>query len=211
MIRVLVVDDHAIVRHGLRQLFETTDDIELVGEATDGERAIAMVRELTPCLVLMDLSMPGMDGVEATRRIVEEHPGIAVVVLTSFGEKHRILSALDAGAVGYLLKHMDPEEILEAVRAVAEGGAPLDPKVARVLLEARSQPQPAAELTQREREVLQLLADGLPNKQIALRLGITERTVKAHLTSVFQAIGVTDRMQAALWARDHLPGAAAQA
>ncbi len=111
--------------------------------------------------------------------------------------------------MGYLLKHMDPEEILEAVRAVAEGGAPLDPKVARVLLEARAQPQPAADLTGREREVLQLLADGLPNKQIALRLGITERTVKAHLTSVFQSIGVTDRMQAALWARDNLPGAAA--
>jgi DNA-binding NarL/FixJ family response regulator len=211
MINVLVVDDHAIVRHGLRQLFETTDDIVMVGEATDGEQAIAMVRDRTPGLVLMDLSMPGLDGIEATRRIVEEHPGIAVVVLTSFGEKNRILSALDAGAVGYLLKHMDPEEILEAVRAVAEGGAPLDPKVARVLLEARAQPQPAADLTQREREVLQLLADGLPNKQIALRLGITERTVKAHLTSVFQAIGVTDRMQAALWARDNLPGAAAQA
>jgi DNA-binding NarL/FixJ family response regulator len=209
MIRVLVVDDHAIVRHGLRQLFETTDDIVLVGEATNGEDAIGMVRDERPGLVLMDLSMPGMDGIEATRRIVQEHPGIAVVVLTSFGEKNRILSALDAGAVGYLLKHMDPEEILEAVRAVAEGGAPLDPKVARVLLEARAQPQPAADLTGREREVLQLLADGLPNKQIALRLGITERTVKAHLTSVFQAIGVTDRMQAALWARDNLPGATA--
>ncbi len=207
MIEVLVVDDHAIVRHGLAQLFETTDDIRLVGQATNGEDAIAMVAEHRPGLVLMDLSMPGMDGVEATRRIVAEHPGIAVVVLTSFGERKSILSALDAGAVGYLLKHMDPEEILEAVRAVAEGGAPLDPKVARVLLETRAQPQPAADLTGREREVLVLLADGLPNKQIALKLGITERTVKAHLTSVFQSIGVTDRMQAALWARDNLTGA----
>ncbi len=203
MISVMVVDDHAIVRHGLQQLFATTDDIDVVGAASDGEQAVALAASLAPSIVLMDLSMPGLDGVEATRRIVADRPGTTVVVLTSFGDQGRILDALDAGAVGYLLKHVDPEEILEAVRAAAAGGAPLDPRAARALLDARTSPS-AADLTDREREVARLLADGLPNKVIAQRLGISERTVKAHLTSVFQRIGVTDRVQAALWAREHV-------
>lgn len=205
MIDVMLADDHAIVRHGLSQLFATTDDIRLVAQASDGDEAVALAQQHRPAIVLMDLSMPGMDGVEATRRIVASQPGTAVVVLTSFGDQTRILEALDAGAVGYLLKHVDPEEILEAVRVTAAGGAPLDPRAARALLDARTRRPDAAGLTDREREVVGLLADGLPNKVIARRLGITERTVKAHLTSAFQRIGVTDRVQAALWARENLP------
>jgi DNA-binding NarL/FixJ family response regulator len=206
MIDVVLVDDHAIVRHGLEQLLATTDDLRVVASAADGLEAVEIVGRMRPDIVLMDLSMPKMDGVEATRRILAIHPELAVVVLTTFGERRRVLEALDAGAVGYLLKHSDPEEILEALRSTAAGGSVLDPKAAKVLLEARRQPVLAAELTGREQEVLGLVAGGLANKQIALRLGISERTVKAHLTKVFQSIGVTDRTQAALWARDQLDG-----
>jgi DNA-binding NarL/FixJ family response regulator len=205
MIDVVLVDDHAIVRHGLEQLVATTDDMRVVGSAADGIEAVEIVTRTRPDIVLMDLSMPKMDGIEATRQILAVHPEVAVVVLTTFGEQRRVLDALDAGAVGYLLKQSDPEEILDALRSTAAGGAPLDPKAARVLLDARQHAQPASELTGREQEVLALVAEGLANKQIALRLGISERTVKAHLTSVFQSIGVTDRTQAALWVRDQ-PG-----
>jgi DNA-binding NarL/FixJ family response regulator len=155
----------------------------------------------------MDLSMPEVDGIEATRRIVAADPDARVVVLTSFSDTRRILDALDAGAIGYVLKHAGPDEVLGAVRAAAAGGSPLDPKAARALLESQRGRRPADELTPREREVLRLVAGGLANKLIARRLGITERTVKAHLTNIFAAIGVTDRTQAALWAHDHLPGA----
>ncbi|MDH4147838.1 MAG: response regulator transcription factor [Acidimicrobiia bacterium] len=203
MIRVLVVDDHVIVRNGLEQLLETVADIELVGTAGDGEEALRQVKRLQPDVVLMDLSMPVMDGVQATQRIATAHPDVAVVILTSFGDQTRILDAVNAGAVGYLLKHADPEEILNGIRAAYEGGSPLDPKAARVVLTSR-RTAGTAQLTEREQEVLQLLSEGLPNKTIARRLGITERTVKAHLTSIFQRLGVTDRTQAALWARNHL-------
>lgn len=206
MIDVVIVDDHAIVRHGLVQLLATTDDLRVVGAAADGLEAVELVQELRPDIVLMDLSMPRLDGVEATQRILAIHPDVAVVVLTSFGEQRRVLEALDAGAVGYLLKQSDPEEILDALRSTAAGGAPLDPKAAKVLLDARRRPRPAAGLTAREREVLGLVRDGLANKAIARHLGISERTVKTHLTHVFQCIGVTDRTQAALWARDELDG-----
>ena len=203
MIDVVVVDDHAIVRHGLEQLIATTDDLRVVASVGDGALAIDAVAEHAPDIVLMDLSMPGVDGVEATRRIVAAHPAISVVVLTSFGDQRRVMDALDAGAVGYLLKGSDPEDILEALRSTAAGGSPLDPQAAKVLLHARRTPRdPGAGLTDRESQVLDLVSDGLSNKQIALRLGITERTVKAHLGSVFQRIGVADRTQAALWARD---------
>ena len=204
MITVLIVDDHAVVRAGLRQLMATADDIEVVGEAEDGTTAVAAVSELTPDVVLMDLSMPGVDGVEATRRIKESHPLVHVVVLTSFSDQTRILSALETGADGYLLKHSEPQTIIDAVRSTVEGGAPLDPRAARVLLSARSLGGQAANMSARERQVLRLVVDGLANKQIARRLDISERTVKAHLTNVFQRIGVRDRTQAALWAREHL-------
>ena len=152
--------------------------------------------------------MPDVDGVEATRRITAADLGTQVVVLTSFSDQQRIIDALDAGAAGYVLKHADPDELLDAVRAAHEGGSPLDPKAARVLLDRqRSGSGPssgAAALSERETEVLRLVAAGHANKIIARRLGIAERTVKAHLTNIFQRIGVSDRTQAALWARDHL-------
>ena len=204
MIRLAVVDDHVIVRNGLEQLLATTDDIELVGMASNGLEALDLVAALLPDVVLMDLSMPEMDGVEATRRIVADHPGVRVLVLTSFSDQSRIMEALRAGAEGYLLKHSEPDEIAAAVRAVHEGGSPLDPKAARVLLDSRRTSADSDTLTDREREVLLLVRGGLANKQIARKLGISERTVKAHLTNVFQRLGVTDRTQAALWASEHL-------
>jgi DNA-binding NarL/FixJ family response regulator len=204
VIRLAVVDDHVIVRNGLQQLLATTDDIELVGMAANGLEAIDLVAKLKPDVVLMDLSMPEMDGIEATKRIVAEYPVVRVLVLTSFSDQSRIMEALRAGAEGYLLKHSEPDEIANAVRAVYEGGSPLDPKAARVLLDSRRTSADSDTLTDREREVLLLVRGGLANKQIARKLGISERTVKAHLTNVFQRLGVTDRTQAALWASEHL-------
>jgi DNA-binding NarL/FixJ family response regulator len=204
VIRLAVVDDHVIVRNGLKQFMATADDIELVGMAANGVEALALVAEVKPDVVLMDLSMPEMDGVEATRRIVAEHPGVRVLVLTSFSDQTRIMDALRAGAEGYLLKHSEPDEIAAAIRAIHEGGSPLDPKAARVLLESRRTAAESDNLTDREREVLLLVRAGLANKQIARKLEISERTVKAHLTNVFQRLGVTDRTQAALWASQHL-------
>jgi DNA-binding NarL/FixJ family response regulator len=204
-IRVVLVDDHAVVRSGLAQLLGGAGDIEVVGQAGDGAEALDTVRETRPDVVLMDLQMPRVDGVEATRRIVAEDLGAEVVVLTSFSDSARIVAALDAGAVGYLLKDADPEEVLDGVRAVSRGESPLHPKVARELLTSREQaPGADVQLTPREAEVLGLVKAGLANKQIARRLEISERTVKAHLTSVFQRIGVADRTQAALWAERHL-------
>ncbi len=203
-IRVVLVDDHAVVRSGLAQLLSGADDIEVVGQAAEGEDAIEVVRRTRPDVVVMDLQMPGMDGVEATRRIVEEDIGGEVLVLTSYSDNARIVAALDAGAVGYLLKDADPDEVLGGVRAVSRGESPLHPRVARQLLSARADSPSALQLTPREAQHLELVRDGLANKQIARRLGISERTVKAHLTSVFQRIGVVDRTQAALWAERHL-------
>lgn len=200
MIRVLIADDHAVVRHGLRQLLSTFAGVELVGDAADGEAAVALCAERRPDVVLMDLEMPEVDGVEATRRIKSENPMVAVVVLTSFSDRERIMRALDAGAAGYLLKDVEPEELRKAIEAAARGDAPLDPRAARTLLSARQAAAPAENLSDREREVLLMVADGLANKQIARQLSISEKTVKAHLTSVFRRIGVTDRTQAALWA-----------
>lgn len=200
MIRLLIADDHSVVRHGLTQLVATFADVELVGAARDGDEAVALCAERRPDVVLMDLEMPVLDGIEATRRIVAARPETAVVVLTSFSDRERILRALDAGAVGYLLKDVEPAELEKAVIAAARGDAPLDPKAARALLGARQAAAPADALSEREREVLIMVARGFPNKVIAQRLGISEKTVKAHLTSVFRQIGVTDRTQAALWA-----------
>jgi len=174
-----------------------------VGVASDGATAIELVREHRPDVVLMDLQMPGVDGVEATRTIVAEELGAEVLVLTSFSDNARIMAAIDAGAVGYLLKDAEPADLLAGIRAVSRGESPLDPKAARLLLRSRNATDDEIELSPRELEVLRLVVEGLINKQIARRLGITERTVKAHLTSVFQRIGVADRTQAALWAQRH--------
>jgi DNA-binding NarL/FixJ family response regulator len=202
-IGVLLVDDHPLVRSGLAGLLGATDDLAVVGEAADGESAIAKVGELQPDVVLMDVSMPGMDGIEATRRVLDGGYDGAVVMLTSFSDRSRVVDALDAGAVGYLLKDSEPADVLAAVRAAASGHAPHDPRVAGALLPARRR-DPGGDLSARERQVLLLVAEGLANKQIAKRLGIAERTVKVHLGNVFRRIGVTDRTSAALWARDHL-------
>lgn len=206
MIRVLVADDHLLVRSGLEALVDAADDMTVVGSAADGFEAVLRAREVRPQVVLMDLSMPGMDGVTATRMILAEDSSIQVLVLTSFADREQVTNALDAGAVGYLLKDSEPAGLLEAVRAVALGGSPLDPRVARTLLVDRLTPSSRGALTDREREVLGLVAQGMANKQIARSLGITEHTVKAHLTNVFQAIGVSDRTSAALWAQRNLPG-----
>jgi DNA-binding NarL/FixJ family response regulator len=199
-IRVVIVDDHAVLRAGLEQLLTGQSDLEVVGSAGSGAEAIELARELRPDVVLMDLQMPGVDGVAATREIVAERLA-DVLVLTSYSDAERIVGALDAGALGYLLKDADPEEVLTGIRAVARGESPINARAARELLGARRPtPAAAAELTPRETEVLVLVRQGLANKQIARRLGISERTVKAHLTSTFQRIGVVDRTQAALWA-----------
>ncbi|NYG55856.1 response regulator [Nocardioides perillae] len=200
-IRVVLVDDHAVVRAGLAQFLTASGDIEVVGTASDGAQAVAVVSETRPDVVLMDLQMPGTDGVEATRAICRDVPGTDVLVLTSFSDSERIHGALDAGAVGYLLKDADPDDVLAGIRAVSRGESPLHPKAARALLGRRAEVRPT--LTVRETEVLGLLQAGLSNKQIATRLGISDRTVKAHLGSVFARIGVQDRTQAALWAERH--------
>lgn len=202
--QVLLVDDHAVVRNGLAAILRTTSDLEVVGEAANGAEAIAAVDRLRPDVVVMDLSMPGTDGVAATTTIVAQHPATHVLVLTSFGDQRRVLEALEAGAEGYLLKHSEPEAIVAGIREIVRGGSPLDPQAARALLVARRAPEEApvpSPLTAREEEVLAMVAQGQPNKTIARRLGISERTVKAHLTSIFHRIGVVDRTQAALWAQ----------
>jgi DNA-binding NarL/FixJ family response regulator len=199
MIRVLVVDDHLRLRAGLQALLDTAGDIQVVGVAGDGAEAIAVAARTRPEVVLMDVSMPAMGGVEATRRLLERQPEVRVVLLTSFSSEQLLLEAVDAGAVGYLVKDADPQEVISGVRAAAKGYAPISGKVARALLTRRLLPMES--LTERERQVLSLVAAGLPNKQIAARLSIAEGTVKAHLTSAYKRIGVTDRTQAALWAR----------
>lgn len=202
MIRILLADDHQLVRAGLAQLLEGSDEFVVVGTASNGNEACALAVEIKPDIVLMDLSMPECDGIAATRALKERAPDVKVLVLTSFSDQRRIFEAIDAGAVGYLLKDTEPDELLKAIRAAARDEAPLDPRVAKALIEQRRQVPLDAQLTPREREVLACIAEGLPNKLIARRLGIAEKTVKAHLTNVFQRIGVTDRTQAALWARE---------
>ena len=204
MTRVLIVDDHAVVRTGLERLLSAADDITVVGTAADGEEALSLVREVAPEVVLMDLSMPKLDGIAATRALSVDAPDVRVVVLTSFSDRDRILQAIDAGAVGYLLKDAEPHEVLAGIRAAAMGDSPLHPKAASAVLNARADRQATPPLSDREREVLGLVAAGLTNPRIADQLAISHKTVKAHLTNIFRQIGVSDRTQAALWAREHL-------
>ena len=202
--RVLLVDDHAVVRHGLTALL-TGAGVDIVGALEDGALAEAAVRELEPDLVLMDLSMPGTDGIDATRAVLAARPETKVIILTSFAEHARLHAALEAGAVGYLLKDAEPDDILRALRDAAAGGVPLSPRAAAALLPGNRPATNATldSLTPRERAVLALVATGLPNKTIARRLEISEKTVKAHLTRVFAVVGVSDRTSAALWAQRH--------
>ena len=204
MIRVVVVDDHEVVRQGLTSLLGSAEDIECVGTAGDGVSALDLVGDVDPDVVVLDLSMPHRDGVSVVRALRSSGRSVGVLVLTSFQEPDRVLEVMRAGADGYLLKEDRAELILDGVRAVAAGGAPLDPTVARSLLSDLRQHAVTDGLTDREREVLELVREGLPNKSIARRLQITERTVKAHVTHILQRLGVTDRTQAALWAERHL-------
>lgn len=206
MIRVYLVDDHQLVRAGVTTLLESDPGLSVVGEARDSQEAVAGIAAAAPDVVLMDLSMPVMDGVEATRTILSTHPDIRVLVLTSFSDRERVKEVLAAGAIGYVLKDAEPADLLAAVHAAARGEVPIDPRVAGALLPSAGAPTVADGLSPRETQVLRLVAQGLANKQVARALGITERTVKAHLGRVFREIGVLDRTSAALWARDHLPG-----
>lgn len=205
--RVLVVDDHRLVRAGLLSILADSDDLVVVGEASDGAQSVTLCEQLAPDLVLMDLQMPGMDGVEATRCITQQHPDVQVMVLTSFSEGERVRRALEAGAVGYLLKDSEPEDLLSGIRAVVRGESPLDARAVRSMLETGAPPA-EDDLTDRERQVLALLSSGMTNRQIARALAISESTVKAHVGRVFQRIGVGDRTSAALWAerRSHASG-----
>jgi DNA-binding NarL/FixJ family response regulator len=203
MIRVVIADDHNLVRAGLAQLLAGADDIDVVGMAGDGREAVGLAVEHDAHVVLMDLSMPELDGIEATRELGARAPDSRVVVLTSFSDRARILDALDAGAIGYLLKDTEPDELLRGIRAAARGESPLAPKAAHQLISSRRRPAPVDQLTAREREILALLAKGHPNKRIAHQLQISENTVKNHVTRIFQALDVTDRTQAALWAQRH--------
>lgn len=206
MIRVLLADDHGVIRDGLGRLISALEDVELVALAADGAEAVEKCARAHPDVVLMDLDMPVLDGIAATKQIVAEHPDTAVLVLTSFSDRPRIMGALEAGACGYLLKDVDADEVAEGIRAAARGEAPLDPRAARTVIDARMAPDPLGGLSERERDVLALLVEGLPNKLIARRLEISEKTVKSHLTRIFRELDVTDRTQAALWAERHGSG-----
>ncbi|WP_213815606.1 response regulator transcription factor [Glaciihabitans sp. dw_435] len=194
MIRVLVADDHQIVRGGIVALLASTDDIEVVGEATTGLEAVALALELTPDLVLMDLRMPGMDGDEATSRILKAAPAIRVLILTTYESDNSILTAIEAGASGYLLKAAPQDEILAGIRSVARGEVALAPSIAALLVKRLS--TPATTLSPRETEVLTLVAAGNSNPAIAAALFVSEATVKTHLLHAFEKLGVSDRTRA---------------
>jgi NarL family two-component system response regulator LiaR len=204
VIRVLIADDHAVVRQGLRTFLELQEDIEVVGDVADGSAAVEAALARSPDVVLMDLLMPEIGGVEAIRLIREQRPQARVLVLTSFQEDEQIFPAVRAGAAGYLLKDVEPHELVRAIRAAHEGEALLHPAVAaRLMEEFASEHGPSvaeSSLTDREREVLELIGRGLPNKLIARELGIAEKTVKTHVSAVLAKLGVTDRTQAALYA-----------
>lgn len=212
-IRVLVVDDHAMVRQGLRTFLELQDNstlpIEVIGEAANGRQAIDLARRTQPDVVLLDLVMPEVDGIQATASIIECSPNTRVVILTSFGEEDRILPAIRAGAQGYLLKDIPPQELVQAIRQVYLGQVQLHPEIARKLMEAVAvQKQPALqesveELTTREMEVLQLIAEGCNNRVIAEKLVISEKTVKTHVSSILSKLHLEDRTQAAVYALRH--------
>ncbi|HEX7300523.1 MAG TPA: response regulator transcription factor [Solirubrobacteraceae bacterium] len=204
MIRVLIADDHAVVREGLRAFLALQDDIEVVGEAADGEEAVTAVASLQPEVALVDLVMPRVDGIEAIRRIRALGAATRVIVLTSFADEAKMLPAVRAGAVGYLLKDVDPQELVAAIRTVHEGETLLHPAVIRELVrevagDGREAPAENP-LTRREREVLALIARGRANKAIAFELGVAEKTVKTHVSNILGKLGVSDRTQAALYA-----------
>ncbi len=203
MIRVLIADDHAVVRQGLRTYLELQDDVEVVAEAADGEEAVAAAAQHAPDVVLLDLVMPGLDGIAALPRLLEVAPAARVLVLTSFGEDDRLFTGLRGGAAGFLLKDTEPAELARAIRTAHAGHAPLSPAVASRVVEQLAnggRPRAADVLTPRELEVLQLIAQGRSNKRIALELGVAEKTVKTHVGHVLAKLDLSDRTQAALYA-----------
>ena len=205
-IRVLLVDDHAVVRMGLRAFFDLLDDIEVVGEASDGSEGVAMARRLEPDVVLMDLLMPNMDGVTAIGRIKAERPETEIVTMTSFIEEEKVTAALEAGASGYVLKDAEAEEVAQAIRAAFAGEVHLDPQVARLLaqrMRAKKDPEPVEPLTEREKDVMRLLGQGMSNKDIGTELFITERTARTYVSNILGKLGLASRTQAALWAVEH--------
>ena len=207
-IRVLLVDDHSVVRMGLRTFFDMLDDIEVVGEASDGSEGVAMARRLNPDVVLMDLLMPNMDGVTAIGRIKAEMPETEIVTMTSFIEEEKVTAALEAGASGYVLKDAEADEVATAIRAAYGGEVHLDPQVARLLAQRMRQKKDPAEelaepLTERERDVLRLLGQGRSNKDIGAELFITERTARTYVSNILGKLGLASRTQAALWAVEH--------
>ena len=197
-ITVLLVDDHAVVREGLRAFLSLQSDLSVVGEAADGTQAVDLVRRLRPRVVLMDLVLPQRDGVDAIRQLRSAVPLARVLVLTSFVDDARVFAALQAGAAGYLLKDVQPEALAEAIREVDRGLPALHPQVAARLVQHAVEPAGLADFTPRERDVLRLLADGFANKEIARKLGISEKTVKTHVSNILPKLGVQDRTQAAL-------------
>ncbi|HEY6058774.1 MAG TPA: response regulator transcription factor [Candidatus Limnocylindrales bacterium] len=206
-IRVLLVDDHTMVRQGLRVFFDLQPDIDVVGEAADGAQAVAAARRLTPDVILMDLLMPGMDGLTAIGLIKAELPAIEIVAVTSFIEEEKVTAALEAGATGYLLKDAEAEEVATAVRAAYAGEMTLDPAVAKLLTQRlrarRTQQDPIEPLTERERDVLRLLGQGMSNKEIATALFITEGTARTYVSNILGKLDLTSRTQAALYAVEH--------
>ena len=202
-IRVLVIDDHAIVRKGICALLATEPDIEVVGEAQDGREAVATAKQLQPDVILMDLVMPELDGLEATRRILAAQPEVRVLVLTSFTGDDKVFPAIRAGAQGYLLKDSSPDELIQAIHQVYRGESSLDPSVARRVLQEFSQPSSRSEtdpLTEREAEVLQLVAQGCSNRDISEHLGISNATVRSHMSSILAKLKLSSRTQAAIYA-----------
>ena len=201
-IRVLITDDHLIVREGLRLILETTENVEVVGEASDGAECLRRVVELTPDVVLMDLQMPGMDGITAIGHLRREHPDVAIVILTTFNEDDLMVQGLQAGARGYLLKDTDRANLLDTIAAAAKGDTLLKPEILSRVMAAHAQPRVATSSdsslspTERELEVLRAAARGERNKEIAHQLGISERTVKAHLASIYNKLGVDSRAAA---------------
>ncbi|MFD5654113.1 MULTISPECIES: response regulator [unclassified Streptomyces] len=205
-IKVLLVDDHQVVRRGLRTFLEVQDDIEVVGEAADGAEGVDRAQELKPDVILMDVKMPGMDGVDALRRLRELDNHARVLVVTSFTEQRTVVPALRAGAAGYVYKDVDPDALAGAIRSVHAGHILLQPEVAGALLsqeESSSGPGRAGSLTEREREVLGLIADGRSNREIARALVLSEKTVKTHVSNILMKLDLADRTQAALWAVRH--------
>ena len=201
VIRVLVVDDHALHRDGIRQILGQQPDIQVAGEAESAELALVLVNQLHPSVVLMDIRLPGMNGIDATRRIRRDHPGTRVLVVSAYDDEEYIRGALEAGASGHLSKAAPGRQLIEAVRAVAAGGTVIEPAVLNHLLAGTSSaPLPAAQLTERELAVLELLAHGLHNKQVATRLGISRRTVERHCDNIYDKLGVGSRTEAVVQA-----------